>query len=137
MLFLWYFPHCLLHYITGTLFKINFLYFRVGASSLIKAFPNSYFSKPFKKFPVLGLSINKTGLSSIRNIYLFMMYSSGVIGSMIFPLILSIYAFNSLIFPYYLPHIIFSFFNIIITLFFSFKFGDFHRARLALNKNFG
>ena len=134
MLFLWYFPHCLLHYVIGKLFKINFLYFRIAPSNLIKSSPNLYFTKLIKIFPVLGLSVDKNGLSSINYIHLILMYSSGVIGSMLFPLIISIYAFITLLFPYYLPHIFFSLSNIVITLFFSPKFGDFYRARLVLSK---
>jgi hypothetical protein len=129
----WYFPHCLAHYIAGRILGIKFQYYFVGTSSLIKmGLP--LVTPIIRAIPVLGIKIDKASTLNISRYRMAIMYSSGVLASMLCPLIPFIY---SLIYLDYLAKSftgVLTFSNIIFTIYFSFKVGDFSKAMKALRQ---
>jgi len=129
----WYFPHCLAHFIVGRILGIRFLCYFVGRSSLIKM-RLPLVTSILGVVPVLGIKIDKTSTLNISRNKVAIMYASGVLASMLCPLIPFIY---SLI---YLEYIITVFIgvitigNIIFTIYFSSKVGDFSKAVRILHQ---
>lgn len=127
----WFFSHCLAHFVVGRIFGVNFLYYFVGKSSLIKL--NLPFISFFAKiFPVLGIKMDKASFKNLSPKKQAVVFASGALASMISPLICLIYAII------YLEAWIGGFLsvmttgNIVFTLIFSAKVGDLSKARKSL-----
>lgn len=125
-IFLWYFTHCLAHYIVGRLFGIEFLYYYIGKSAILKLKIPIF--EPFKFVPVLGLKIKTESLKRISKKKVAIFYSSGALSSMFLPAITLFFADSAFLFLLFL-----TIFNIFFTFIFSFKVGDLMKAIRALN----
>jgi hypothetical protein len=125
-----YFTHCLTHYIVGYILKIKFKYYFIGAANFV-----SYLSKKdeqfniLKKLPVLGIKIDIQSLIQVKPIYRMIMFQSGAIASMIFPLIVPIYSMKNSSFLISIFFFIISIMNIAFDLYYSPKTGDFKKAK--------
>jgi len=129
----WYFPHGLAHFIVGRILGIRFLYYFVGRSSLIKM-RLPLVTSILGVVPVLGIKIDKASTLNISRVRLAVMYASGVLASMLCPLIPFIY---SLIYLEYIITVfigVITFGNMIFTIYFSSKVGDFSKAIRALHQ---
>lgn len=130
----WYFSHCLAHYIVGRLLGVNFLYYYVGRSSLIKLNIKSI-SFVMKFVPVLGIKIDKTSFNNVSKYRRAATYASGAFASMLTPIIPLIYSAIHLDMLTTLILSVMTFGNIIFTLYFSSRIGDLSRARRALSRD--
>ncbi len=129
----WYFPHCLAHFIVGRILGIRFMYYFAGRSSLIKM-RLPLVTSILSVVPALGIKIDKHSTLNISRNRIAVMYASGVSASMLCPLIPFIY---SLIYLDYIITLfigVITFGNIIFTIYFSFKVGDFSKAVKALHQ---
>lgn len=129
----WYFPHCLAHYIVGKILGIKFLYYFVGRSSLTKM-NLPLVTSILKVVPVLGIKIDKKSSSNISRRKMAAMYASGVLASMLCPLIPFIYSLTQLDHLAIIFVGVLSFGNIAFTTYFSSKVGDFSKAFKTLRK---
>lgn len=130
----WYFSHCLAHYIVGRLLGVNYLYYFIGRSSLLRLNikPISFI---MKYVPVLGIKIDKGLFKNVSRHRKAATYASGAVASMLTPIVPLIY---SVVYLDILTTLIFSiitFGNIIFTLYFSSRIGDLYRARKALRQD--
>ncbi len=129
----WYFPHCLAHYLVGRMLGIKFLYYFVGRSSLIKM-NLPIITSVLQIFPVLGIKVEKDSMFKVSRKKSAAMYASGVIASMLFPLIPFVYSLK------HMDHLItvlvgiMTFGNIVFTIYFSSKMGDFSKALKVLRQ---
>ena len=129
----WNFSHRLAHFIVGKLLGIRFLYYFIGRSSLVKLkFP--IITSLIKPIPVLGIKIDKSSLKNTSRYGRSITYASGALASMLSPLIPFFYA---LIYTEQLIAILIGILtigNIIFTLYFSSKVGDFYKAKKGTTK---
>ncbi len=130
----WYFPHCITHFIVGKTFNIDFLYYYIGRSSLIKL-ELPIISRIIRFFPVLGIKIDRESLRNVSKQKIAIMYISGALASMLCPLIPFTYSLIHL--DYYTTLLIgaLTFSNILFTIYFSSKVGDFSKAMNVLRKS--
>lgn len=130
----WYFPHCITHFIVGKTFNIDFLYYYIGRSSLIKL-ELPIISRILRFFPVLGIKIDRKSLRNVSKQRIAIMYISGALASMLCPLIPLTYSLTHL--DHYATTLIgvLTFSNILFTIHFSSKVGDFSKAMNVLRKN--
>jgi len=120
---LWYFSHCLTHFIFGKAFGVRFLYYFVGRSSLTKIPPFGF----LRVFPVLGIKVDPGSLKAISKSQKRIFYYSGTFASMLFPM-LSLIPALKLGFPVFALFFALCITNVIITLYFSPKVGDISKA---------
>ncbi len=122
---LWFFPHTLAHYITGTVLGIRFRYYFVGKSSLRKI--SGPLSLIADRVPVLGIKVDRMSLSRVSPTSRLIMFSSGAIASSILPYIPSITL-------YYVDELwgtlllFLATLNTVFTIYFSPKVGDIRRG---------
>ncbi len=130
----WYFSHCIAHYIVGKILNINFLYYYVGRSGLIKL-ELPIISHIFRFIPVLGIKIDRASLRKVSKQRIAIMYISGALASMLCPLVSLTYSLINL--DYYTTLLIgiLTLTNILFTLHFSSKVGDFSKAMNVLCKS--
>lgn len=125
-----YFTHCLTHYIVGYILKIKFKYYFIGEANFV-----SHLSKKddqnniLKKLPVLGVKIDRQSLIQVKPIYRMIMFQSGALASMIFPLIVPIYSMKNSSILISIPFFIISIMNIAFDMYYSPKIGDFKKAK--------
>jgi hypothetical protein len=128
---LWFFPHCLAHYIVGRLLGIKFRYYFVGRSAIRKL------NLPFinilaERLPVLGIKIEREILSKVIPIRRLMMFLAGALASILLPFLPSLIIFLKFHF-YGFIFILLAFINFGFTLYFSFKVGDVRRGLDSLS----
>lgn len=129
----WYFTHCLAHYVVGRALGVNFLYYYIGRSSLVKLNLKSI-SFLMNFVPVLGIKIDKSSFKNVSRHRKAATYASGALASMLTPLIPFIYSAIYLDIFTTLAFGVITFGNIIFTLYFSSKIGDLFRARKSLRQ---
>lgn len=84
----WYFSHCLSHYLVGTLGGIRFKYYFLGRSTIRKA-KIPLISKVAQNLPfVLGIKIDKESISKANPKAIKTMYLAGPLSSMMLPFII-------------------------------------------------
>ncbi|MEM4472549.1 MAG: hypothetical protein QXK03_02885 [Archaeoglobaceae archaeon] len=120
----WYFTHCLAHYVVGKLFGIEFLYYYIGKSAILKLKIPIF--KPFKLIPVLGLKTKPESVKRISKKKVAIFYASGALFSMFSPAITLLFATEFFVFLFLL---ILTLSNIFFTLIFSPKIGDFWKVK--------
>jgi len=127
----WFFSHCLTHFVLGKILGVNFLFYFVGRSNIVKLNLPAV-SSLARRFPVLGIKVENASLQRVAPHKRAIMFASGAVASMISPLICVVYALL------YLPAWIGAFIsvltvgNIVLTLIFSSKVGDLWKARKSL-----
>ena len=89
---LWYFPHCLIHYILGTIVGIKFTGYWLGKSS-IQHLPHRILKTIGQLTPVLIIRIDHDHSRSSPRWGWILMYTGGAVASMTLPLIVSIMSF--------------------------------------------
>jgi len=127
----WFFSHCLTHFVVGKILGVNFLFYFVGRSSVVKL-NLPVVSSLVRQVPVLGIKVDNASLQKISPHKRAIMFASGAVASMISPLISVVYAILHL--PAWIGVFIsvLTIGNIILTLVFSSKVGDFSKARKSL-----
>lgn len=133
----WFFSHCLAHFVVGRILGAKFLYYFLGPSALVKLnLPVLLFF--FKRFPVLGIKIDKESLKNISRKKRALIFASGAFASMISPSISLFYSLNLEIWISGFIGLITAA-NIVFTLYFSTKFGDLQKAirELEISANLG
>lgn len=128
----WFFSHCLAHFIVGKILGVNFLFYFVGKSSIIKL--NLPVVSSFaKRVPVLGIKIDKASFQQVSARKRALMFASGVLASMIFPTICIVYSLMYMSIWMTIFFAVLSISNVLLTLFFSSKVGDLAKARATLH----
>ncbi len=122
---LWFFPHTLTHYITGTMLGIRFRYYFIGRSSIRKI--GGVFSMIAGRLPVLGIRVEVESLRRARPVSRLIMFSSGAIASSLLPYIPStiLYSADKL---WGTPLLALATLNLAFTMYFSPKVGDIRRG---------
>lgn len=122
----WFFSHCLAHFVVGKILGVNFLYYFLGPSALVKLnLPVASFF--LRRFPVLGIKIDRRSLRNVSRWKRALVFASGAFASMISPTITLFYSLNLEI--WISGFIIFiTAANIAFTLYFSTKVGDLRKA---------
>ena len=125
-------PHCLAHYIVGSLVGVHFKYYLVRRSTIEKlGIP--LVSNMASKMPVLSLQIDHTSLATVRVEARGAMYASGALCSTILPFVVVFASLNELPASLSLILFIFCFGNLLFELYYSPKAGDFSRIKRHLN----
>lgn len=128
---LWFFSHCLTHLIVGRVLGMHFRFYFIGRSSLLRL---NLPGVPLllKRFPVLGIKIADESFRRVEPRKRALMFASGALASMTFPLISVFYAWLYL--PTWITVIVgvFTASNILFTSYFSSKAGDFWKAKTTL-----
>ena len=127
---LWYFPHCLVHFIVGRIGGIAFTHYVVGKSALVK-FRLPYLTKLLSYLPVLGIRTERSSLSRSTPKVRKLMFQSGAYASMLLP---NLTVLDSLI--YSAPTtsallILMSVVNVAVTLYYSPRAGDMWRSGIS------
>jgi len=129
----WFFSHCLAHFVVGSVLGVRFRFYFVGKSSLLKL--NLPVVSSFPKYvPILGIKIEDARFRQVAARKRALMYASGVLASMIFPIMTVLHALA------YFSASITAFFtalttlNILLTLLLSSKAGDFWKANKTLKQ---
>jgi len=127
----WFFSHCLTHFVVGKILGVNFLFYFVGRSSVVKLNLPAV-SSLARRIPVLGIKVDDVSLQIVAPNKWAIMFASGAVASMISPLISAVYAILHL--PAWIGVFIsvLTIGNIILTLVFSSKVGDLWKARKSL-----
>jgi hypothetical protein len=130
----WFFSHCLAHFVVGKLLGVNFLFYFVGKSSIIKL-NLPFVSLLARSFPVLGIKVDDKSFLEVSSLKRALMFVSGAVASMTLPLICVIYALLYL--PVWIAIVVgvITALNAVLTLFFSFKVGDLAKARKTLQRD--
>jgi hypothetical protein len=129
----WFFSHCLTHFVIGKLLGIDFRFYFVGKSSIVKLnFP--LISKLMSKVPVLGIKINRKSFLRVSQRRRAVMFASGAIASMGFPVFSLVYAllFLEPWMTMFLSALTVG--NAVFTVLFSFKVGDLWKAKRTLER---
>ena len=129
---LWYFPHCLIHYIIGTIVGIKFTGYWLGRSS-IRHLPYRILKIIGQLMPVLIIRIDHDHSISSPRWGWILMYTGGAVTSMILPLVVSVMSFMKV--DLILAVLAFgaALVNIAFTAYFSPIVGDISRA-LAIRR---
>lgn len=127
---LWYFPHCLVHFIVGRIGGIAFTHYVIGKSALVKL-RLPYVTKLLSYLPVLGIRIDRSSLSRSTPTVRKLMFQSGAYASMLLP---NLTILDSLI--YSAPTtsallIVMSVVNVAVTLYYSPRAGDMWRSGIS------
>lgn len=127
----WYFPHCLTHYVVGTVLGMKFTHYVVGKSNLTE-FDGRAMCEIAGLLPTLGLRIDKMHESKVHPARRAAMYASGAVSSMFLPMIPT-FASISRATPMVSVLLLFATLgNLALTLYSSPKIGDFARAMKTL-----
>jgi hypothetical protein len=87
---LWFFPHCITHFIIGRLVGIRFRNYFLGQTHLVKVLPPRL--RPLlARMPVLGIRVEKTSLEAARPRARYAMFASGAMASMLLPFLVPLY----------------------------------------------
>ncbi len=127
---LWYFPHCLVHFIIGRIGGIAFTHYVVGKSALVKL-RLPYLKDLLRYLPVLGIRIDRSSLARSSPRVRKLMFQSGAYASMLLP---NLTVLESLL--HSLPTTsalltLMSAVNVGVTLYYSPRAGDMWRARIS------
>lgn len=123
-----FFPHCLTHFIVGSVVGIRFECYGLGKSGMSKlGWP--IVGTLAALVPVLTLKTDRKSLNSVSPGRRAVMFASGAVASMILPFIVGVASITYL--PITLAAVIFvlSIANLVFDLYYSPKAGDFSRAR--------
>jgi hypothetical protein len=117
--------------VIGKILGIDFRFYFVGKSSIARLnFP--LVSKLMSKVPVLGIKINRKSFLRVSQRRRAIMFASGAIASMGFPILSIIYALLFLQ-PWMTMFLsVLTVGNAVFTLLFSFKVGDLWKAKRTL-----
>lgn len=123
---LWFFPHCLAHYIVGRVFGIRFRYYFVGRSA-IRKLNLPLVTGLAGRLPILGIRIEHRTLKKATPAGRFMMFSAGALASSLLPFLPVLFLFMK--FPFHgSGFILLALINLGFTLYFSPKVGDIRRG---------
>jgi hypothetical protein len=127
-LMLWYFPHSLAHFAVGRFVGIRFSHYYLSVSGMSRI-DNSFLAWSGKLMPMLGVKIVRSSLNDVTPRRRVAMYSSGVIVSLLAPLLCVYTAFS--IAEYLSALLLFTALigNGLFTIYFSSKVGDLSRAK--------
>jgi hypothetical protein len=127
----WFFSHCLAHYVVGKILGIDFRFYFVGKSSILKL-NLPLISRFASHIPVLGIKINQKSFQSVAKKRRAAMFASGAVASMTFPLASVIYASFRLQTWMAIFLIVLTIVNVFFTVFFSLKVGDLWKTKKTL-----
>jgi hypothetical protein len=129
----WFFSHCLAHFVVGKILGVNFLFYFVGTSSILKL-NLPVVSLLAERFPVLGIKVDDKSFLEVAPSKRALMFACGAMASMILPVICVIFAILYL--PMWIAILVgvITILNMLLTLFFSSKVGDLAKARETLHK---
>ncbi len=126
-------PHCLAHYIVGSLVGIHFKYYLVRRSTIEKlGIP--VVSDIASKLPVLSLQIDHASLATVSVEARAAMFASGALCSTILPFVVVFASLNELPASFSLILFVLCFGNLLFELYYSPKAGDFSRFKRPLNR---
>lgn len=119
----WFFPHCLSHFLVGRSLGIDFRFYFVGKSGLARL-DLPIISLLTKNIPILGIKIDQEPFLRVTPKKRALMFASGAIASMTFPIICIVYALMYL--PSWITTLVstLTIGNICFTLVYSSKVGD-------------
>ena len=118
-----FFPHCLVHFIVGSLVGIRFNHFRIVRSAISKLGPPG----KLPSLPVLCLVVDHGSLKRCSAVGRAAMYASGAIASMMLPFSVVGYAFSKLPFSLWLVCLMFAIANLAFDIYYSPRVGDISR----------
>lgn len=125
---LWFFPHCITHYIVGRLVGIRFRNYFLGQTHLVKALPPRL--KPLlARVPVLGIRVEKASLRAARPSARYAMFASGALASMMLPFLVPLYLLLARESGAAGILLAISLANLLLTAFLSPRVGDFYKAK--------
>ena len=127
---LWYFPHCLIHFIVGRIAGITFTHYLIGSSALVKL-ELPYLRKVLRYLPVLGIRTDRASLRRSSPRARRLMFESGAYGSMLLPSLAVIFSLSYSSATTSALLIIMSLVNVAVTLYYSPRAGDIWRARTS------
>jgi len=119
-------PHCLAHYIVGSLVGVHFRYYLVRRSTIEKL-RIPVISDIASKLPVLSLQIDHASLASVSVKARAAMFASGALCSTILPFVVVFASINDLPALLNLILLVLCFGNLLFELYYSPKAGDFSR----------
>lgn len=127
---LWFFPHCLAHYLVGMGLGVRFSHYFLGKSSLVKlGLPIA--SAAMERVPVLGIKVDRRSLDRVSPLRQAVMFASGAAASMVLPATCVIFALDRA--PLWVAALLAALTagNVLFTLYFSPKVGDLSKAARA------
>lgn len=130
---LWYFPHCLIHYVIGTIVGVKFKGYWLGKSS-IRYLPHRILKTIGGLVPVLIIRIDHDHFLSSPRWGRVLMHTGGAVTSMTLPLIVSVVSFTKVDLIFAASAFSAALVNIAFTAYFSSKVGDIGRATAILRQ---
>jgi hypothetical protein len=126
-------PHCLAHYIVGSLVGVHFRYYLVQRSTIEKlGIP--VISDIASKLPVLSLQIDHASLASVSVEARAAMFASGALCSTILPFVVVFASINDLPALLNLILLVLCLGNLLFEVYYSPKAGDFSRIKRPLKR---
>jgi len=127
-----FFPHCLAHYVVGSLVGVHFRYYLVR-SSTIEKLGIPFVSDMASKLPVLSLQIDHASMARVSVEARSAMYASGALCSTFLPFVVVFASLNELPISLSLILLVFCFGNLLFELYYSPKAGDFSRIKRSIS----
>jgi hypothetical protein len=124
-----FFPHCLTHFVVGSLMGVHFKHYSLSRSP-VERLGIPFISNLASKLPVLSIRIDRTSFSAVSRKARAAMFASGALCSMILPFVSVVWSLNEL--PVSLNLLLFMLClgNLLFDVYYSPKSGDFSRIKL-------
>jgi hypothetical protein len=123
-----FFPHCLMHYLVGSIVGVRFKFYYLGKSGVSKlGLP--LLARLAARVPVLAVKVDRRSLRSVTPGRRAVMFASGAVASMILPFIVVVASLPRLPLSLTLAILFLSVANLAFDLYYSPKAGDISRAK--------
>jgi hypothetical protein len=125
-----FFPHCLMHYLVGSVVGVRFKFYYLGRSGVSKlGLP--LLGRLAECVPVFAVKADRRSLSSVTPSRRAVMFASGAVASMILPFIVVVASLPHLPLSLTVALLLLSVANLAFDLYYSPRAGDISRAKAA------
>lgn len=127
-----FFPHCLAHFVVGSLMGVHFKHYSLSRSAIARlGIP--FISDLASRMPLLSIRIDRASFSTLSRQARAAMFASGALCSMILPFVSVVWSLNKLPISFSLVLLTICLGNLLFDVYYSPKSGDFSRIRPKKN----
>ena len=127
-----FFPHCLAHFVVGSLMGVHFKHYSLSRSGIARlGIP--FISDLASRLPLLSIKIDRVSFSTLSGRARVAMFASGALCSMSLPFASVVWSLDELPISFSFVLLMICLGNVLFEIYYSPKSGDFSRIKLEKN----